>query len=309
MANSSWTRQTWQRLVNLFGNPTQRLPPDYIPIVQSTYVYSQHQEEELELDLYEPTNPPPPEGRTLVLYFHGGGFSEGSPKEPRYVQFMEKLAQGGMLAAAVSYRLTMRGRSMGCDQLQEEKIAAFRNAVQDVWAATAFVYTKTEEWAVNPQRIVLAGSSAGAEAVVNAAFWPDGALGVENRGLPIDFKYAGLLAMAGALLDLDWVTESSAIPICLFHGIDDPLVPFGSASHHYCTKDQPGYLPLFGSGSIAEKLKTLNKPYRLIAGVEGGHGWADKPMADHMDVVLDFLNQQVQAGAFVQVEEKWKWSR
>jgi acetyl esterase/lipase len=307
MANASWTRQTWQRFVNLFGDRKEQSITNFIPIVLSTYVYSKQEDEELELDLYEPAAPSPPEGRTLILYFHGGGFAEGSPKEPRYTQFMEKLAQHGFETAAVSYRLTMRGQSMGCDQQKQVKIAAFRSAVEDVWAATRFVLSHAAAWGVNPQRIALAGSSAGAEAVVNAAYWPSGGLGFEKRELPDDFQYAGLLAMAGALLDLDWITETNAVPTCLFHGIDDPLVPFASASHHYCTPNQPGFLLLHGGDSIAQRLRELNKPYLLIAGTEGGHGWADKPMADHLDVVLRFLKDQIQDRQFLQQVEKWKW--
>jgi hypothetical protein len=37
-----------------------------------------------------------------MLYFHGGGFFEGSQTEARYVQFAEKLARFGLVAIPCS---------------------------------------------------------------------------------------------------------------------------------------------------------------------------------------------------------------
>jgi hypothetical protein len=65
---------------------------------------------------------------------------------------------------------------------------------------------------------------------------------------------------------------------------------------------------LYGAGAIAQRLKTLNKPYILITGTVGGHGWADKPMFDHLDRIADFMGNEEKLQAFRQVEERWKWA-
>lgn len=310
MAKPSWINYTFSRISRFFGaNRHSDSSTAKAALNKSTHVYAEKNGLPLALDVYQLEEELLKPGRTAVLYFHGGGFSEGSRSEIRYVQFAEKLARLGLIAIPCSYHLSMRGRSMSCDQQQSIKIAAFRSAAEDVWSATRFVLENAEAWGIHPERIILAGSSAGAEAIVNAAYWKEGDLGVEKRGLPPDFRYAGLLSMAGALLDITWITAENALPSLLFHGETDPLVPYGAASHHLCKPDQPGYLPLFGAGIIAQRLKALNKPYILVSGTEGGHGWADKPMFEHLDTIVDFMGSAENLNAFRQIEERWKWSK
>ncbi|WP_373549847.1 alpha/beta hydrolase [Haliscomenobacter sp.] len=310
MAKPSWFRQTIRGISKFLGSNTGTDASAAKPDLQKmTHPYAEKNGQLLELDVYQLATEVERKDRLAVLYFHGGGFSEGSRSEIRYVQFAEKLARLGLVAIPCSYHLSMRGRSMSCDQQQSIKIAAFRSAAEDVWSATRFVLEHAEAWGIHPERIILAGSSAGAEAIVNAAYWKEGELGLEQRGLPAGFRYAGLLVMAGALLDINWITAENALPSLLFHGESDPLVPYGAASHHLCKPDQPGYLPLFGAGAIAQRLKALNKPYMLVSGTEGGHGWADKPMFEHLDAIADFMGSAEKLQTFRQIEERWKWSK
>lgn len=303
MAQLSWWQQLWEQMGAITGRSWEG---PVVPVVPQTFVYAPLEEEHLELDLYlppPPTAPPWP----VILYFHGGGFAEGSCREPRYVQFAEQMARRGYAVALANYRLTMQGRSMGCDQRQSIKKAAFAAAVQDVWRATHFLRNQAAVQGLDATKIILAGSSAGAEAAVNAAFWPAHALDEVANPANSSWRYAGLLGFAGALLELEWITPERALPLCLFHGEDDPLVPFGSASHHYCRADQPGYLPLYGSGAMAERYRLLGAPCWLFAGVEGGHGWADKPLFDHLNEVESFLQRVVLAGENLPRHERWKW--
>lgn len=261
--------------------------------------YAEKSGHPLGMDIYVPRNPSV--HLPLLLFVHGGGFSEGRRDDPRYVQFAEAMAQKGYPVASVSYRLTMKGRSFGCDQSAENKIAAFRAASEDIWDATRFLLEKSTELGIGSSpRIVLCGSSAGAEAVLHAAYWPD-------APLPDGFRFSGVIGMAAALVDLGWISRENALPTLLFHGVDDPLVPFGSDSHHYCPPDAPGHLMLHGSASIARHLKELNKPYILVKGTEGGHGWADKPMFDHLDILFSFLEDLVCKPGDIQQELVLRW--
>lgn len=310
MAKPSWINYTIRRISRFFGaNKQSDSSATNVALNKSTYMYTEKKGQALELDVYQLDAERLKPGRTAVLYFHGGGFSEGNRTEARYVQFAEKLARLGLVAIPCAYHLSMRGRSMSCDQEQAVKIAAFRSAAEDVWAATRYVVQHADAWGIDPTQIVLAGSSAGAEAVVNAAYWPVGAMGLAQRNLPEGFRYAGLLIMAGAILDLNWISAENALPALMFHGENDPLVPYGAASHHYCQPHHPGYLPLFGAGAIAYRLKALDKPYILVSGTEGGHGWADKPMFEHLDYIAEFMGNPEKLREFRQVEERWKWSK
>ncbi len=261
--------------------------------------YAEKSGHQLAMDVYIPSHVS--RSLPLLLFVHGGGFSEGRRDDPRYVQFAEAMATKGYPVASISYRLTMQGRSFGCDQLAENKIAAFRAASEDIWDATCYILENARSLGLEaPPRIVLCGSSAGAEAVLHAAYWPE-------APLPSGFRYSGIIGMAAAILDLGWISLENALPSLLFHGIDDPLVPIGSDSHHYCPHGSPGYLMLHGSASIARHLKDLGKPYLFLKGREGGHGWADKPMFDHQDVILDFLDGWICSPGSGQREVELGW--
>lgn len=245
-------------------------------IMVQTYCYGEKEGQALLLDWYSVQ--PRRTCEKLVLFVHGGGFSEGTRDDPRYVQFANKIVHTGIEVVSISYRLSMRGKSFGCDQAAEEKMNAFRCASEDIWDATKFILSKVPFGT----QIILCGSSAGAEAVLHAAYWP-------AAELPHSFKYAGVIGMAAAIMHLDWITSENALPTLLFHGMDDPLVPFYSESHHYCRETERGFLLLHGSGSIAKHMTKLGKNCQLFAASTGGHGWADKPMFAYCKEISRFI--------------------
>lgn len=245
----------------------------------------------LQLDLFLPTAPAGL--KPLLIYVHGGGFSGGSRDEPLHRAFCEHYARKGWITATISYNLTMKDRSFGCDQAVQNKIETFRQGGENVNQATAFLLAHQRDFNIDSQRIVLAGSSAGAESVLQAAYWKD----TQKALLPKQFRYAGVISMAGALLDVNWISEASVIPMAMFHGTCDPLVPYGTAPHHYCTPDQTGYLMLAGAHSIMERLVALEKPYFLVSDCGGGHEWASKPMEEnYLHFIDDFLENDVLKG-------------
>lgn len=261
----------------------------------STHTYAEKPGDTLQLDVYLPEADPETQ-RPLVLYVHGGGFSGGQRNGEGTVYFCRSLAARGYTVATMSYTLVMMGQSFGCDQPAPEKIRTFRLTGQDVARATRFLIDRPTEFGIDPAQVVLAGSSAGAEAVLHAAYWPATRTVNNERLLPPDFRYAGVISMAGALVSLDWVTAESAIPTQFFHGTCDQLVPYGDAPHHYCSVGAPGYLPLYGAEAIVNKLRELGKPYYLYTVCQGGHEWASKPKTDNVAAITDFLYHDVLGG-------------
>ncbi len=272
-----------------FGQRYQTEISDSVSIESFTYATKDGQE--LMLDVYSPYNEFT-ENKAVVLYVHGGGFSAGDRFGEAY--FCKHLARYGFAAVSMSYRLTRKGTAtgFGCNCPASEKMATFNAAVDDVQDATTFLIQNREQLGIDPHRIILCGSSAGAETVLNAAYQPPLCYGLDSG--PV--SYAGVISMAGAIPDLSKVYEESAVPSLFFHGTCDNLVPYASASHHYCKNDQPGYIMLHGGYSIAEKLRQLGKPYWLISICGGKHEWAGKPMKTHFDEIIQFCNQYVIEG-------------
>lgn len=236
--------------------------------------------------------------RPLLIYVHGGGFSGGARNEHEIVAFCESMAKRGIVTVSISYTLTMKGKSFGCNQTAENKLRTFRIVANEVTAATNYLLARKEELRINDQNIILSGSSAGAEAVIHAAYLEE-ALG----NLPAGFKYGGLVSMAGAISDIDLITKETAIPMQFFHGTCDELVPYGNDPHHFCSEEDEGYLMLYGAGAIVEKLESINKPYYLITACNGDHTWASIPFRNKLDEIAEFIEKDVVQGKFRQLKE------
>ncbi|MCB0570252.1 MAG: prolyl oligopeptidase family serine peptidase [Phaeodactylibacter sp.] len=267
---------------------------------KNTYTYATKNGEALALDVYRPAGDTV-RSRPTVLYVHGGGFSGGRRDEPQHAAFAEQLARMGYVVVCMSYRLTMKGQSFGCDQPAANKIRTFQASVEDIRDATNYLLNNRGKLGINQNQLVLAGSSAGAEAVLHAAYWRDSNLLPTSPKLPADFRYAGVISMAGAIVDTSLISRRRAIPTMLFHGTCDPLVPFAAAPHHYCQETDPGYLPLFGGYTIAQRLRSIGMPYFLLTACYGQHEWNSIPLSDFVGEITNFLYEDVYLGRFRQI--------
>jgi len=250
-----------------------------------TYTYAFKDGKSLDMDVYFPAFDNQSQ-RPLIFYVHGGGFSGGVRNDPGIQTFCKKLARHGYVVSSISYRLTREGKEtgFGCDCPTIDKRNTFNDAVEDLQDATFFMIQQRDKMGIDPQKIILSGSSAGAETVLNTAYQPPYCYGLDSG--PV--SYAGVISMAGAIPDTSRIFKESAIPSLLFHGTCDNLVPYASAPHHYCKENEPGYLILHGSYTIAEKLKKLGTPYWLYTYCNASHEIASKPMSDNFDTIIDF---------------------
>ena len=259
--------------------------PWFDEINTETYTYATKDGKKLDLDIYLPQNDAEFE-RATIIYIHGGGFSEGKRDSEKIKNFCKQMAGYGYVVASVSYRLTRKGKetSFGCNCPAEDKLNTFISAVQDVQDATFFLIENREQFGIDPQKIILAGSSAGAETALNAAYLPPMCYGLDSG--PV--SYAGVISMAGAIPDTVVIYDESAVPTMLFHGTDDNLVPYSTAPHRYCKNGDPGYLILNGSFTIAQKLKQLEVPYWLHTTCGAAHEMAEKPMTEYFNEIMEF---------------------
>lgn len=255
-------------------------------VSKRTYRYEKTRDhKKLKLDFYRPKQV---KGVIpLLIYVHGGGFSGGKRNDKNTVYFAKNMASRGYAVASISYRLTMKKLGFGCATKAEDKVVAFNEASKDISAAVSYVLEKSSKLRINTNKIILIGTSAGAEAILNLAYV------YNDKTLPEDFKFAGLISMAGALTSLENITKETAIPTQLFHGTDDQLVPYNIAPHHYCKTTDAGYLKLYGSKAIANKLKKISTSYYLYTIDKGDHSWSGRPMFQCTEEILDFLYYDV----------------
>lgn len=213
-------------------------------------------------DIYLPENPSP--AGWGIVFLHGGGFSGGQRDDNVNRTYCTKMAKRGVAVASIDYRLRQVGQGFHCDVDIEAKREAIRWAAEDLGAAIESLKHRF------PGGIIACGSSAGAEAVLDAAF---------NLKLP---KLRGVISLAGAI---EPRAEWADVPVLAFHGTCDALVPFCTAVHHYCPEDSPGALVLAGGGALAQ----LHEQVSLVAYDNAGHELASTLLSNPL-----FIERNIQ---------------
>ena len=105
-------------------------------------VYKEVGEVQLELHVFEPGGDKKKEKRPAIIFFHGGVWQFGSPKQ--FYWQCNYLAQRGMWAASAQYRLTPSGVSVA-------------DCVADAVDAVRYVRKHADELGVDPERIAAGG--------------------------------------------------------------------------------------------------------------------------------------------------------
>ena len=220
----------------------------------------------LEMDIYQPegdvvTN------RPVVVVAHGGFFLGGANDGSDVVPLCQDLARMGYVAVSISYRLGISNFFALESSLQEAVV----RGVQDAKAAVRYLRkTHAEDgntWGIDPERIVLGGSSAGAFIALHTAYVDD----LSEIPSSVDFNANGLsggiegnsgspgyssdilsiFSISGAIGDVDWMSSGNK-PLVSVHGTSDGTVPFGT-----------DYVQLYGI------------PVTIVDGSETVHNQAD----------------------------------
>jgi len=254
---------------------------------RTTFTYFQNDSIKLEMDFYKPAK----SGKNLplLIYVHGGGFASGGRDAGDPI--CKYLAAQGYAAASISYTLYMKDKNFSCDGVLLEKIKAIQFAVNQLWQATSYLISKNAELDIDTTKIFIAGSSAGAETILHAAFWDYKTMNIYTANLSPTFKYAGLIAGSGAIMDLNLIKKTNLIPVLMFHGTADKLVPYGTAAHHFCKTNASGWLMLFGSYSVYNHIISLGGSVSLVTYCGGGHEYSGELFDKDQRPVFDFMEQ------------------
>jgi acetyl esterase/lipase len=140
--------------------------PDLAVVVTPDVEYGNPGDRPLLLDLYSPREPGQP--LPAIVFIHGGSWRGG--KKEDYRSYATYFAQRGYVCASVQYRLS--------------KEAPFPAAVHDAKAAIRFIRANAKSLGVDPQRIGVAGGSAGGHLAMMVGFSSDIASLDGNSGHP-----------------------------------------------------------------------------------------------------------------------------
>ena len=246
-----------------------KYPPD-LPGSRAE-VYKTIGDTKLNLYIYEPEGHKASDKRPAIVFFFGGGWTNGSPVQ--FLNHSKHLASRGMVAITADYRVASRHQVKVVD------------CIRDANSAIRWVRQNAKRLGIDPNRIAAGGGSAGghlaaATALISELHEPGDNMSVSSKpNALVMFNPALVLAPIPGMdraIDLkdriggDPVSASpyhhiasGAPPSILFHGKADATVPYATAQ------------------AFADKMKTV-KARCDLEGYEGEtHGFFNYGRGDN----------------------------
>ena len=255
----------------------------------ATYMYTQRDTCSLYMDIYEPVKSKQAtvDGieKPTIIFMFGGGFISGTRDNKSYHKWFQSMKEDGYRIVSIDYRLGLKGsKKVGIAQVNVLD-KAIHMAVEDLFSATKFIIDNSEELGIDPNNLVISGSSAGAISVMQAEYeicnrtsW--------SKVLPEEFNYAGVMSFSGAILSREGKVDykKRPCPMLMLHGTADELVPYKQIKFFN--------LGFFGAGKLVKRYEKFGFNYNMYHFIDYGHEIAGS-MATTMDLQKKFLKCNV----------------
>lgn len=240
--------------------------------------------------------------RPVVVYIHGGAWRTGDRRGG--MRYLLPLARAGYLGVSIDYRLTQQAR--------------FPAQLHDCKAAVRWVRAHIAEYGGDPQRLAVAGSSAGGQLALLLGL-TNGEPGLEGKvgddlgvssdvDLILDWFGPSDLRYSGELLD-GW---EQLIMRELLGGLPEELpelAALASPITHVDSSDPP-VLIIHGTADETVPIELSRKLYTALEAVgveaefievpDGGHGFfrfTDPDQDELNSMMIDFLDRHLRSSA------------
>ena len=222
-----------------------------VPQPDTSVVYAP--DRALSLDIYRPRGGSYAHGAPTVVFFYGGAWKRGSRAQYRFVG--QRLASNGILTIVADYRTY--------------PAAGFPAFMDDAADAVAWAHAHAGEYGGDPQRLFLAGHSAGAQI---AALLGTDAHYLSRRGIQ-SAQLAGVIGLSGPY-NFNVGTEYAPI-------FGPPSQWPKAQAVNYVDGDEPPFLLIQGeadhtvavrnSTELTDKLRAARVPVTLKLLPDAGH--------------------------------------
>ena len=265
-----------------------------------TYLYAQRDTCDLFLDIYHPAKGSVTKingkDKPTIVFMFGGGFITGQRDNESYNKWFRRLTSNGYGVISIDYRLGLKGSNKVGVAQTNLLDKAIHMAVEDLFSATNFIIDNAEELKINPNNLVVSGSSAGAISVIQAEYE------IANQTswaavLPAGFNYAGVMSFAGAIFSREGKVDfkTAPCPTMMLHGTADSIVPYNQIAILN--------LGFFGAGKLVERFKKYDLNYNMYHFIGYGHEIAGS-MDTTLDLQIKFLENNVVQGK-KRIVEAW----
>lgn len=193
----------------------------------------------LKLDLYQPAGDTVAE-RPAVVYVHGGGFTAGS--KAAGATFATHFARRGYVAVSIDYRLLSPDGCGGQPTPPPICETAAQAAQHDAQAAVRWLRRYSATYRIDPDRIAIAGGSAGAVTSLLVGWRQEDPGTSGNPGFSSAVR--AVSSIAGGVPTNEFIGAGDA-PTIFFHGTADETVPYAWAASNATAMQQAGLAVVF----------------------------------------------------------------
>lgn len=272
----------------LNGQEQKPAKADATAIEKSTFQYATRGSQKLHLDRIIDHSVEVTGKRPVIIFLYGGGWEGGARDDKGFVPGLNQFASRGYTVISIDYRLGIKiakaNKEMTRDNGAEMFLRAIEWSVEDLFDATSYIVERADEWNIDKDQIVILGGSAGATNALVAEFNVANDTELARDHLPKDFRYAGVISMAGAFwlkANTPLTFKSKPAPIMFFHGAKDQLVTYDEHQGAFA-----GYGPVYYC--------------RKFAGPDFPKWFVDYPQGDHLVAGHPFSDCQLEIAAFLQ---------
>jgi acetyl esterase/lipase len=178
--------------------------------------------QQLTMDTYQPAGDTARD-RPLIIWAHGGSFRAGSSSATDVTTFARRFAQRGYVSASINYRLLATDTVCAGANYADSCTTAALGAAEDFKAAIRWFRAHADEYRIDPNAIVIGGTSAGAIAAVLASATSNTPGASGNPGYSNQVN-AAISISGGSPTNL--IFGKTDAPILFWHGTADTTVPY-----------------------------------------------------------------------------------
>ena len=258
-------------------NEDQYRQKDGIFYLASDVAADGYRQARCKLDLYYPEGKP---GFATVIWFHGGGLTDGEKSIPAM------LKERGVAVAGVNYRLVPKPTTPKDAPNRE---VCVDDCIQDAAAAVGWIYRNIDQYGGDPEKIYLTGHSAGGYLALMVGMAPKylAPYGMKPSDL------AGLIPFSGHTIT--HFTERAARGIGLTQPVVDELAPL----YYVTTPELPPILLITGDREMEMAGRYEENAYLMRMLKLNGHpvtlyelqGYGHDMVYPGMPILVEFLKK------------------